>query len=90
MMRFQYLLSLRRVTSSWCIKKICKVAKPKEIFFIKVKTRPRPPKTDRLNTPNVHAKKVTFDSCCCHRRHVVKVKKLCLAFQKRTQLDFSG
>ncbi len=47
MMRFQVCLSLWRVTSCSCIDKIPEVAKtkvsnPKEIFFIKVKTLPRP------------------------------------------------
>ncbi len=46
-MRFQVVISLWRVTSCSCIDKIPEVAKtkvsnPKEIFFIKVKTLPRP------------------------------------------------
>ncbi len=57
MMCFQVFLSLWSVTSCLCIDKIPEVAKTqrsfktKEIFFIKVKTRPRPPKTAHLNTP---------------------------------------
>ncbi len=54
MMRFQVFLSLWSVTSCSCIDKIPEVTKTKvskEIFFIKVKTCPRPPKTAHLNTP---------------------------------------
>ncbi len=32
---------------------MCKGLKPKEIFLIKVKTRPRPPKTPHLNMPHI-------------------------------------
>ncbi len=46
MMRFQVFLSLWSVTSCLCIDKIPEVAKTKDskakIFFIKVKTLPRP------------------------------------------------
>ncbi len=45
-MRFQVFLSLWSVTSCLCIDKIPEVAKT-----IKVKTRPRPPKTAHTNTP---------------------------------------
>ncbi len=55
MIRFQVLLFLWRVTSCSCIDKIPEVAKTKvskpEIFYIKVKTLPCPPKTAHLNTP---------------------------------------
>ncbi len=51
MMRFQVFLSLWSVTSCLCIDKIPEVANTKEIFFIKVQTPPRPPKTAHLNTP---------------------------------------
>ncbi len=55
-MQFQVFLSLWSVTSCWYIDKIPKVAKtkvsnPKRYFFIKVKTRPCPPKTPHLNMP---------------------------------------
>ncbi len=42
MMQFQVFLSLWSVTSSPCIDEIPKVAKSQDIFFIKVKSRPRP------------------------------------------------
>ncbi len=60
MMPFQVFLSLWSVTSCLYIDKIPKVAKTKksqtkEIFFIKVKTLPRPPKTAHSNThPHVY------------------------------------
>ncbi len=48
--------SLECLQGCLCIDKIPKLAKtksqkPKEIFFIKFKTRPRPPKTAHSNTP---------------------------------------
>ncbi len=102
MMRFQVLLSLCSVTSCSCIDNIPQVAKTslktKEIFFIKVKTLPHPPKTAHLNTPphvyitvwedlqntaQMYTKKV-------YTCFVVKAKVLCLGFQKRAQLEISG
>ncbi len=56
-MRFQVFLSFWSVSSCLCIDKIPEVAKTKvskpEIFFIKMKTRPCPPKTAHLNTPHM-------------------------------------
>ncbi len=55
MMQFQVFLSLWRVTSCSCIDKIHEVAKTslktKEIFFIKVMTRQRPPKMAFKHAP---------------------------------------
>ncbi len=53
--KFQVFLSLWSVTSCLCIDKIPKVAKTKEIFYIKVKTLPRPPKMAHSNkSPHVY------------------------------------
>ncbi len=71
-------LSLWSVTSCLCIDTIPEVAKTKvskEIFFIKVKTRPRSPKTAHSNTPpHVY---VTVPNSC------VKTPPKCIRKERR-------
>uniref|UniRef100_A0A8C1ALB2 Mesoderm induction early response 1, family member 2 n=1 Tax=Cyprinus carpio carpio TaxID=630221 RepID=A0A8C1ALB2_CYPCA len=61
--------------------------KPKEIFFIEMKTCPRPPKTPCLNTPP-HVYITVWEDL--HNAAQMFMQKKKASFQKRTKLEISG